>query len=113
MKQLKLILNLTVFSYNLHTFQQWDSILQSLEMSCPPEAKKLNALIRIYVALIPHRNNFSTEDKTDAMIQLKEYFEIGTDECTNDEEMLGYFALPYVADLNKHPIFSKILTVIA
>lgn len=75
------------------------------------ETFKLSVYIHIYIALIPLRRNLSKEENTMAMKNLRDYFQTRTDDCTKDEEVLKYFALPFVNDLKSHPIFSTLLTV--
>jgi len=75
------------------------------------ETFKMSVYIHIYVALIPYRRNMSPDDKKFSMQRLRDYFQSKTEECTKDEEVLKYFALPFVQDPHAHPIFSKLLTV--
>jgi len=82
-----------------------------MENENPQELKKLNVLLRIYIALIPHRKNHSIEEKNEAMKALKEFFESSSGDSLIDEEMLTYYALPYIPDIKRHSVLSNLLKV--
>uniref|UniRef100_A0A914E5I9 LisH domain-containing protein n=1 Tax=Acrobeloides nanus TaxID=290746 RepID=A0A914E5I9_9BILA len=90
-------------------FKIWDELF-----SKAPTRSSISILefrLHIYFATIPlRRHPTDKHEYKEKLVDLKHYLEEGPgSKLAVNSELVPYFALPYVTDIHKHPVFKELL----